>query len=350
MGVSAVRDLTPGFERDIVIRSPTFWTSEYFLRRDGKLIKIEKPDDARASLHREWLLVHLRSNWSVDGKTYPAGALIATDLEAYLKGPRKFDVLFEPTERKSLARFSPTRHHVLLNELDNVRSRVTVLTHQDGRWLREPLPGVPEFGEVSAHAVDPEDSDDYFLETTDFLTPNTLALGTVGSGPAQTLKQLPAFFDAKGLAISQHETVSKDGTHVPYFEVARKDLTKDGKNPTLLNGYGGFEIPMLPSYRPNFRRGLARAGRRLRPRQYPRWRRVRSQVAPIGAQGESSQGLRRLHRRRRGPGSPPGDLATAPGRDGPEQRRLAGGQHAHAPARPLRRDRLRITAAGHEAL
>ena len=48
MGVSAGRDLTPGFERDFVIRTPTFWTSEYFLRRDGKLIKIEKPDDARA--------------------------------------------------------------------------------------------------------------------------------------------------------------------------------------------------------------------------------------------------------------------------------------------------------------
>ena len=61
------------------------------------------------------------------------------------------------------------------------------------------------------------------------------------------------FSDAKGLAISRHETISKDGgTDVPYFEVARKDLTKDGRNPTLLNGYGGFEIPMLPSYRPTF--------------------------------------------------------------------------------------------------
>ena len=79
-------ELTPGFERDIVFRTPTFWTSEHFLRRDGKLIKIEKPDDARASLHREWLLLGLRSDWSVAGKTYPAGALLATDLEAYLKG------------------------------------------------------------------------------------------------------------------------------------------------------------------------------------------------------------------------------------------------------------------------
>ncbi len=68
--------------------------------------------------------------------------------------------------------------------------------------------------------------------------------------PRQTLKQLPAFFDAGGLAVSQHEAVSKDGTRVPYFEVGRKDMVMDGKNPTLLYGYGGFEIPMLPSYRP----------------------------------------------------------------------------------------------------
>jgi prolyl oligopeptidase len=252
VGASAARDLTPGFERDFVVRGIASRTTEFFLRRDGRLIKIEKPDDAQASFHREWLLLRLRSNWKVDGTNYPAGALIATDLEAYLKGTRKFDLLFEPTERKSLARFSFTRHHVLLNELDNVRSRVSVLTHKDGRWVRESLPGVSEFGEVVAHAVDPEDSDAYFLDTTDFLTPSALAIGTVGGGPAQTLKQLPAFFDAKGLAVTQHEATSKDGTRIPYFEVARQNLTRDGKTPTLLNGYGGFEIPMLPSYRPTF--------------------------------------------------------------------------------------------------
>ena len=86
--------------------------------------KIDKPDDAQASFHREWLLVRLRSDWTTGGKTYPAGGLIAIDLEAFLKGDRGFDVLFEPAERKSLVRFSPTRNHILLDELDNVRSRI----------------------------------------------------------------------------------------------------------------------------------------------------------------------------------------------------------------------------------
>ena len=124
MQVDAHRDLTPGFERDIITRMPTFFTSETFLRRDGKLVKIDKPDDARASFHREWLLLQLRTDWKPGGraKAYPAGALLAIELEAFLKGDRGFDVLFEPTERKSLASFSPTRNFIILNELDNVRA------------------------------------------------------------------------------------------------------------------------------------------------------------------------------------------------------------------------------------
>ena len=250
MMASAFRDLTPGFERDVVVRRPTFWTNETFLRREGALKKIDKPDDAEASLVREWLCLQLRSDWTVGGKTYPAGALLATNLEKFLNGDRVFDVLFEPAERKSLVGFSPMRHHILVTELDNVRSRIFVLTHGEQGWHREPLPGVPDFGEVSVDDVDSDESDDYFQNATDFLTPTTLALGSVGAGPATTLKQLPEFFDASGLAVAQHEAVSKDGTSVPYFEVGRKDIVLHGKNPTLLNGYGGFEIPMLPSYRP----------------------------------------------------------------------------------------------------
>ena len=77
MMASAFRDLTPGFERDVVVRRPTFWTNETFLRREGTLKKIDKPDDARVSLIREWLCLQLRSDWTVGGKTYAAGALLS---------------------------------------------------------------------------------------------------------------------------------------------------------------------------------------------------------------------------------------------------------------------------------
>jgi prolyl oligopeptidase len=248
VAVGAAVDHARGFEREFVQRGVTFWESDLFVRRGGKLVKIDKPLDAEASTHREWLLIRLRTAWTVGGKTYPSGALLAADFEAFLKGDRKFDVLFEPTERKSLASFSPTRNHIILNELDNVRSRLYVLSRKDGGWKREELPGLPNFGNASASAVDADESDDYFLTVDDYLTPVTLSLGTAGRGPADKLKQAPSFFDAKGLSVSQHEATSKDGTKVPYFQVSPEGLKLDGTAPTLLYGYGGFEVALTPHY------------------------------------------------------------------------------------------------------
>jgi prolyl oligopeptidase len=244
----ALRDHTKGFERDFVVRVITFYTNEMFVRRDGALVRIDKPDSAKATVHRDLLLLELREDWSIGGKTYPAGALIATDFEGFLDGARRFDVLFAPTERKSLAAFSPTRNAILLNELDNVRNRVYAATRKGGKWAREALPALSRFATVSVGAVDADESDDYFMAVTDFITPTRLFLGTIGGRAPEMLKRLPAYFDAKGLTVSQHEAVSKDGTSIPYFEVARANLALNGRNPTLLYGYGGFEVAMLPEY------------------------------------------------------------------------------------------------------
>ena len=65
---------------------------------------------------------------------------------------------------------------------------------------------------------------------------------------------------ASGLEIAQHFAVSKDGTRVPYFMVAKKGLALDGTHPTLLYGYGGFEISLTPSYSPGAGRGWLQVG------------------------------------------------------------------------------------------
>ena len=252
MAVGASRDLTPGFERDFLVRQITFWTNDFFLRRGGHLIKIDKPDDANASVHREWLLIELRSPWTVEEATYPAGALLAANFEAFLKGDRTLHVLFEPTDRTSLAAWAGTRNHILLTTLDNVRNRISVLTFTDGTWQRAPLTGVPDIGTATVSPVDEIESDDYWLVTSSPLEPSTLSLGSAAT-PAKVpekLKQTPAFFDASGMKVEQHEAVSKDGTRIPYFQIGRADLPADGSTPTLLYGYGGFEIPLLPGYSP----------------------------------------------------------------------------------------------------
>jgi len=248
VGVGAYHDQMPGFERDFVVRTMSFYSNEMFLLRDRTLIRLDKPDDADALAWREWLLLQLRMDWTAGGRTYPAGALIATKLDDFLAGGRTFELLFEPTDRKSLVGYSATRHALLIKELDNVRSRIYLARPDGGSWSRTPLEGLPEFGTIDASAVDSRTSDDYWLTATDFLIPTTLSLGHVDGSAPERLKQAPSFFDGSGSEVSQHEAVSKDGTHVPYFAVTPKDLVLDGHAPTLLTGYGGFESSALPRY------------------------------------------------------------------------------------------------------
>jgi prolyl oligopeptidase len=236
-----------GYTYEMVSRAPTFFTSEDYLRRNGKLIKIEKPADVQVGTFANYLLFKLRLDWDVAGRKWPAGSLLAADLEDYLKGSRKLISLFEPTGRNSLPSMSPTKHYLLLDELDNVRTRLVALKPHSGKWTSTVL-DAPAFGSASASGIDPDESDDYFLNATDFLTPSSLSLATVGKKGSEKLKSLPEYFKTDGLEISQHEAKSKDGTKVPYFQVSRKGIRYDGNNPTLLYAYGGFEISMLPNY------------------------------------------------------------------------------------------------------
>ena len=248
VAVGAWHDSTKGFERDWLERSPTFWTNEMFLWSEGKSVRMEKPDDAIMRVFREWMYLELRSDWTLGEKTWKAGSLLAIPLDDFISGKRVFDLLFEPTPRTSLAGFATTRHHVVLATLDNVRSRLEVLTPGKKGWKREAFPGLPALGTVNVWAVDAERSDDVFFTITDYVTPTTLQYLRLGKGNPRTLKQLPAFFDATGLEVTQHEATSKDGTKIPYFQVSRRDLALDGSHPTLLYGYGGFEVSLLPSY------------------------------------------------------------------------------------------------------
>jgi len=251
MVVSGFRDLTPGFERDFVVRRLAFYSSEWFLWRDGTLLPIEKPADANVRIYREWLLLELRSAWDVGGTTHPAGSLLAVDLEKFLEGDRSFHVLFTPTPRTSLKAVAATHRRLLLTTLDNVRSRISVLEPRDGGWQETPLPGVPEIGTATVTAVNDLATDEYFLITTSPVAPSTLAFGDLATGdPAVPLKRTPAFFDAAGLTVSQHEAVSADGTRVPYFQIGPAELPLDHSTPTVLYGYGGFEIPLVPGYDP----------------------------------------------------------------------------------------------------
>ncbi len=251
MAVGAGHDDTPGFERDFVYRALAFYNDELYLRgKDGTLAKVDVPNSAQKSVQREWLGLELREPWEVDGKTYKAGSFIVTRFDDFMAGKREFDVLFEPTDTTSLAGATMTKSQLVLNVLDDVKNRLSVVRHGADGWTSTPLKiGDMELGTTSIGAVDADESDAVWITTTNYLTPTTLMLAEQpGQAEPEVLKTMPTFFDASKDVIEQHFATSQDGTRVPYFIVHRKDQALDGSAPTLLYGYGGFEIALTPSY------------------------------------------------------------------------------------------------------
>jgi len=265
LSIGAAHDFTPGFERDVVVRARAFYDSDMYLLQDGGLTRIDVPRSAEPDLHREWLTVDLREDWEVGGRTLPGGALVAIRLEEFLAGGRDFQVLYTPTPSTALVGTTWTRHHLVLNILDDVTNRLEVLTPPAGDepWQRRPLDlgaageswQPPALATVAVGAIDPDESDALWLTVTGFLTPTTLArleLGDDGGvAGLEPLKSLPAFFDAEGLHVEQHFATSQDGTRIPYFQVSpvpAADNEEVRPLPTLLSGYGGFEISRLPAY------------------------------------------------------------------------------------------------------
>jgi prolyl oligopeptidase len=249
MAVSAFREWDHGKAYDVVSRRTSFFAGEVFLRgADGKLAKLDIPLDASdLTLWRDQLLVALRSPWTVGDKTWPAGALVATPLADFQAGKRELTQLFEPSPTKSLAETTSLKSALVVNELEDVTNRLYVWKLANGEWTKQPF-GKARIGTTRVSSVDGfGETDDYWMTHTDFLSPSTLSLGTLGK-TATMLKTTPAFFDAKGLRVEQHFATSKDGTRVPYFQISRQTLVLDSANPTVLYGYGGFEVSLTPKY------------------------------------------------------------------------------------------------------
>lgn len=233
--------------REIIGQGTSFYSQNYFLLADGELSHLEIPDDAdiEALIHGE-LLVSLKSDWEREDGVLPQGALVAAPVDSIASGDADFDILFEPSERVFLAGVSRTQNSVILNLLDNVVSRLLVLRRDGDGWERDLL-DTPTPGDVGIVSTELE-SDRFYFGYTDFLTPPSLFEADAGRGTSRSIKSQPAFFDADGMTVEQWFATSADGTRIPYFAVMPRGFEANGTNPTLLYGYGGFEISMTPSY------------------------------------------------------------------------------------------------------
>jgi prolyl oligopeptidase len=259
VSVSVMVDTTPGFERTTFTRATDFYNQKTFVLEGKALKPLDVPDDVSVSWLRDTLFISLRKDWAVAGTTFKAGSVLYADAKAYLQGQRQLQALFTPSATRSLSGMAFTRDHVLLSVLDNVSTRLEqwkrVGERFEGGALDAPQPGTVRVWALhDPHIKNDPLAEHYMLNYTGFLTPDTLFLGQTAQtrhAQREVLKARQAQFDAAGMRAEQRFATSKDGTRVPYFIVwgqGTDAARANGQAPTLLYGYGGFEVSLEPGY------------------------------------------------------------------------------------------------------
>ena len=236
----------------LVQRAPSFFTAEYYVLETGgapRQLPLPLGADLKGAQGRS-LLFTLRDDWTPPGRaTLSRGSLIAYTLPASgSPGEAAIAVLYVPDAHSAIDEVVAGRDAVYVSINHDVTGSIHVFRPgANGSWSESQL-ALPAAGStriVTANSWGPEAQ----FRFESYTTPTTL-YATSGEGSPAAIKSLPARFDATNLATEQFFATSRDGTRVPYFVTRSRNLR--GPAPTVLYGYGGFEISLTPSYSANF--------------------------------------------------------------------------------------------------
>ena len=233
------------------IARPAFFSEE--LHYLGDLRSVEEIHPQRLALPEDidWrgmfddqILVLTRSSWTTGDTTQLPGALLAVPFADLLQGDLSgVKALVEPTSTRAIRGVSVTRTSLYVSVMDNVRMQLLRVSRAGDAWTLADVP-FPSNGSLGVVSANPH-SDLVLVNFEEFLVPDSL-YALKGDAEPRVVARLPTRFDASELTVRQAFATSADGTSVPYFLITRKDI--DGPVPTLLYGYGGFEISLTPSY------------------------------------------------------------------------------------------------------
>jgi prolyl oligopeptidase len=262
-GVSpaVLRDSAGNVLSVIITRPLDTFRSETWELVDGKASKLFLPErvSVRGALKANVLgdvriVLTIEEPWKLHDKDYAAGSLLAIPRDTLrlsddLALPKGNIAVFEPSERTSIDSVSVFDNLIVAEVYDNVRGRAVVYSDRGefGGWLPANLP-VPENAAVHLGSSS-RSKQQLFYTYEGFLTPSTLALADVAAAKADVIRAAPARFDGSTHVVEQHEATSKDGTKIPYFVVRPKGAPNPA-TPTMMFGYGGFQVSYPPVYKP----------------------------------------------------------------------------------------------------
>jgi prolyl oligopeptidase len=171
----------------------------------------------------------------------PRGRLIAIDVTR--PEPESW-VEIIPEAAETLRGVSYVGGHFLAQYLKDARTQVRV-HDTSGRFVREvELPGIGTAGGFGGKSSEPET----FFAFTSFTNPGAIYRYDVTTGAAEVFRKPSVKAELGDYETKQIFYTSKDGTRVPMFITHKRGIKLDGNNPTLLYAYGGFNIPITPSF------------------------------------------------------------------------------------------------------
>ncbi|HEY0104056.1 MAG TPA: S9 family peptidase, partial [Brevundimonas sp.] len=247
---SVYRDKDGRIEAVLFRRPLDTFRAETWRWIDGRAVKLNLPE--RVGVHGTMggnLIFSLDEAWTPSGATLAAGALVAAGLDGLSQGAAADPVIvFAPGQRQSIDSVRVMSDSILAVISDNVVGTLRRFDGGSGEWrateIAVPVNSAVGLGDSS------KAGGQVFVSAQGFLTPPTLSLAEVSTGRITELRSAPAKFDASTHVTEQFEATSSDGTRIPYFVTRPRDLAMDGSAPTILFGYGGFQVSFPPAYKP----------------------------------------------------------------------------------------------------
>ena len=231
----------------LIHQGTTFYTRIAYLCENNKLIKLDLPEDISIStILNDQIVLNLKSDWNVNGIIYKQGSIVSAKFSSLIKGIKEITLIFTPDEFTSVNEVSSTKNKILVTILTNVKSELNSYTFENDKWVIEKV-NAPDVGTISIVTTD-HFSDEYYFNFQNFLTPPSLYFANSSNNSVKEIKTLPSFFDSSKYKVEQFKAKSTDGTMVPYFVISSKTMVYNSQNPTILYGYGGFEVSKEPSY------------------------------------------------------------------------------------------------------
>ena len=238
-------------DRLIIYRTKDFFSREFFLRQEnGKIVKMPLPLHAYIeTFFQGRLVLELKKNWTWKKKNYTAGSLLIVNPNKLIKGELSaVRLLMQPTSEKVLSYAGASKNSIYIKILENVKSSMVELKPEGIFWKKRKIP-LPSFSNVGLIGNDPRRTDVFFTATGFLESPKLYHYNDI-SGRLIKIQELPPRFKSEPYKVEQFFVESFDKIKIPYFVVSKKDLKRDGKNPTLLYAYGGFGGSFLPFYDP----------------------------------------------------------------------------------------------------